>query len=67
VSEVRRAGNLARMGELRNSYKILVENAERKRPLESSRHRWKDNINIYLREIECGDEECIHRTQNRFH
>jgi hypothetical protein len=33
------------MAEMRNAYKILVENPGGKRPLEIPRRRWKDNIN----------------------
>jgi hypothetical protein len=40
------------MVEMRNAYKILVGNHEGKRSLRRSRHRWKDNIRMDLREIE---------------
>jgi hypothetical protein len=36
----------------RNAYRILVGKSERKRPLESPRHRWVDNTKMDLREIE---------------
>jgi hypothetical protein len=39
------------MGEKRNEYRELVGNPERKRPLGRRRHRWVDNIKIYLREM----------------
>jgi len=39
------------MGEMRNSYKILVENPEEKRSLERPRRRWKDNIRMDLRKM----------------
>jgi hypothetical protein len=45
------AGNVARMGEGRGVYRVLVERAEGKRPLRRPRHRWEDNINLNLREI----------------
>jgi len=38
------AGNVARMGEKRNVYVVVVGKAEGKRPLGRSRHTWKDNI-----------------------
>jgi hypothetical protein len=38
------------MGEIRNSYKILVGKPERKRPLGRPRRRWEDNIKMNLRE-----------------
>jgi hypothetical protein len=45
------AGHVARMGENRNVYRILVGKPEGKRPLRRPRHRWVDNIKIYLIEI----------------
>jgi hypothetical protein len=48
---IRWAGHVARMGEKRNAYKILVGNAEGKRPLGRPRRRWVDNIKMDLREI----------------
>jgi hypothetical protein len=44
-------GHVARMGEKRNAYRILVGNPEGKRPLERPRRRWEDNIEMDLREI----------------
>jgi hypothetical protein len=37
-----RAGHLACMREMRNSYNILVEKPEGKRPIGKTRRRWKD-------------------------
>jgi hypothetical protein len=48
---MRWAGHVARMGEKRNSYRILVGKPEGKRPLGRPRRRWVDNIKIGLREI----------------
>jgi hypothetical protein len=45
---MRWAGHVARMGEKRNSYKILVGKPEGKRPLERLGHRWEDNIKMDL-------------------
>jgi len=36
---------------MRNTYSILVRNAEGKRPLGRPRRRWKDNTRMDLREI----------------
>jgi hypothetical protein len=41
---LRWAGHVARMVEKRNAYRILVETAERKRPLGRHWRRWEDNI-----------------------
>jgi hypothetical protein len=40
------AGYVARMGETRNAYRILVGKPEKKRPLGRPKHRWVDNIKI---------------------
>jgi hypothetical protein len=39
---------------MRNTYKILVEKPEGKRPLGRPRRRWEDNIKMNLREIRFG-------------
>jgi hypothetical protein len=44
--------HVARMGDKRNAYRILVGNPEGKRPLGRPRRRWVDNIKMDLREIE---------------
>jgi hypothetical protein len=43
----------------RNTYRILVENPEGKRPLGRPRRRWMDNIKMDLREIGWGDMDWI--------
>jgi hypothetical protein len=48
---MRWAGYVARMGEKRNAYMILVRKPERKRPLGRPRRRWVDNIKMGLREM----------------
>jgi hypothetical protein len=49
---MRWAGHVARMGEIRNAYRILGGGKpEGKRPLGRTRRRWVDNINMGLREI----------------
>jgi hypothetical protein len=48
---MRWAGHVARMGEKRNSCRILVRKPEGKRPLGRPRRRWADNIKIDLRGI----------------
>jgi hypothetical protein len=44
-------GHVARKGEKRNAYRILVGKPEGRRPLGRPRRRWVDNIKIDLREI----------------
>jgi hypothetical protein len=48
---MRSAGHVARMGEGRSVYRILVGRSEGERPLGRPRCRWKDNIKLDLREI----------------
>jgi hypothetical protein len=45
---MRWAGHVARMGEKKNVYMLLVGKTERKRPLGRPRHRWIDNIKMDL-------------------
>jgi hypothetical protein len=47
---MRWAGHVARMGEERNVYKVLMGKPEGKRPLGSPRRRWEDGIRMDLRE-----------------
>jgi len=51
---MRWAGHVARMGEKRVVYRVLVEKPEGKRPLGRPRRRWEDNIEIDLEEAGCG-------------
>jgi hypothetical protein len=43
---VRWVGNVACMGEMRNTYNILVGKPKRKRPLGRLKHRWEDGIRM---------------------
>jgi hypothetical protein len=47
---MRWAGHVARMGEVRGAYNILVGKPEGRRPLGRPRRRWKDNIKLDLGE-----------------
>jgi hypothetical protein len=59
------AGHVARMGEERKLYKVLVGNPEGKRPLGRPRRRWKDWIRIDLNGIGCRGVEWIQLAQDR--
>ena len=48
------AGHMARMGEGRVVYRVLMGKPEGKRPMGRPRHRWVDNIRINLQEVGCG-------------
>ncbi|KAJ4439423.1 hypothetical protein ANN_07547 [Periplaneta americana] len=56
---LRWAGHVARMGEFRNAYRVLVGRPEGKRPLGRPRRRWEDNIKMYLREVGYDDGDWI--------
>jgi hypothetical protein len=43
---MRWAGHVARMGEKRNAYRLLLGKADGKRPLGRPRRRWVDNIRM---------------------
>jgi hypothetical protein len=50
LRRMRWVGHVARMGEGRGVYRILVEMPEGKRPLGRRRRRWEDIIKMDLRE-----------------
>jgi hypothetical protein len=56
---------VARTGEEKTVYKVLVEKPEGKRPLERPRRRWQDGIRMDLREIGWGSVERIQLAQDR--
>jgi hypothetical protein len=58
-------GHVARMGEKRNAYRILVGKPEGKRPLGRPRCRWLDNIKMDLREIGWDGVDWIDMAQDR--
>jgi hypothetical protein len=53
------------MGEKRNTYRILVEMSEGKKPLGRPRHRWVDNIKMDLREIGWNGMDWMDLAQDR--
>jgi hypothetical protein len=48
---MRWASHVARMGEKRNAYRLLVGKPEGKRPLGRPRRRWVDNTRMDLGEV----------------
>ncbi|KAJ4442236.1 hypothetical protein ANN_12102 [Periplaneta americana] len=62
---LRWAGHVARMGESRNAYRVLVGRPEGKRPLGRPRRRWEDNIRMDLREVGYDDRDWINLAQDR--
>ncbi|KAJ4441567.1 hypothetical protein ANN_11423 [Periplaneta americana] len=59
------AGHVARMGESRNAYRVLVGRPEGKRPLGRPGRRWEDNIKMDLREVGYDDRDWINLAQDR--
>jgi hypothetical protein len=53
-SRMRWAGHVARMGEGRGAYRILVGRPEGRRPLGRPRRRWEDYIKTELQEVGWG-------------
>jgi hypothetical protein len=51
---MRWAGHVARTGEERKVYRVLVRKLEGKRPLGRPRRRWENGIRMDLREIGWG-------------
>jgi len=62
---MRWAGHVARMGEERGVYRVLVGKPEGKRPMGRHRRRWVDNIMMGLQEVGCGYMDWIGLAQDR--
>ena len=62
---MRWAGHVARMGERRGVYRVLVGRCEGKRPLWRPRRSWEDNIKMDLQEKGCWGIDWILLAQVR--
>jgi hypothetical protein len=62
---MRWAGHVARMGEGRSFYRVLVGRSEGKKPLERPRRMWEDNIKMDLRDIGIDGANWIRLAQDR--
>ena len=62
---MRWAGHVARVGEGRGVYRVLVGKPDGKSLLGISRRRWEDNIKMDLQELGCGGMDWIELTQGR--
>jgi hypothetical protein len=62
---MRWAGHVARMGEGRGVYRILVGRPEGRRPLGCQRRRWEDNIKMDPREIRIDGANWIRLAQDK--
>ena len=56
---------MARVGEGRGVYRVLVEEPEGRRPLGRPRRRWVDNIRMDLQVVGCGYMNWIVLAQDR--
>jgi hypothetical protein len=63
---MRWTGHVARMGEKRNVYRLLIGKPEGRRPLGRPRCRWIDNIKIDLLEIGLSVVDWIGLAQDRY-
>jgi hypothetical protein len=61
---MRWAGHVARMGERRGVYTVLVGKPEGKRPLGRPKCRWEDNIKMDLQEVGCCGMDWIELDQD---
>ena len=59
------AGHVARMGEERGMYRVLVGKPEGRRPLGRPRRRWVDNIRTDVQEVGCVYMEWTGLAQDR--
>ena len=66
LRRMRWAGLVARMGERRGVYRVLVGKPEGKRPLGRPRGRWEDSITIDLQAMECEGMDWIELAQERY-
>jgi hypothetical protein len=64
--KMRWARHVARMGEGRGVYRVLIGRSEGKRPLRRPRRRLEDKINIDLRVIGIDGANWIRLAENRF-
>jgi hypothetical protein len=60
------AGHVARIGEMKNAYKILVGKPEGRRTFGRTKRRREDNIKTVLKNILCESVEWIRLAQDRY-
>jgi hypothetical protein len=58
-------GYVARVGERRGGYRVLMGRPEEKRPLGRPKHRWEDKIEMDFKDSGWGKVDCINLTQDR--
>jgi len=65
LRKMRWEGHVARMGERRDVYGVLVGKSEGKRPLGRPSPRWEDNIKMDFQEVGCGGMDWIELAEGR--
>ena len=58
--------HVARLGEDRGVYRVLVRKPKGRRPLGRPKRRWVDNIRMDLQEVGCGYIGWIGLAQDRY-
>jgi hypothetical protein len=62
---IRWVGQVARVEQRRDACMVLGEKPEGRTPLGRPRHRWEDDIKMYLQEVEWGGMDWIDRAQDK--
>ena len=62
---MRRVGHVARVGERRGVYRVLVGKPEGQMPFGRHRRRWEDNIRWIFRKYDVGGMDWIKLAQER--
>jgi len=62
---MRWAGHVARIGDRRGVFRVLVGKPEGKRPPGRTRRRWEGNTMMDLQEVGCGGMDGIELAQDR--
>jgi len=65
IEKTEMSGDVARMGERRGVYSVLVWKPEGKRPLAKPRRRWEDSIKMDLQEVGGVGVDWIELAQDR--
>jgi hypothetical protein len=62
---IRWVGHVARVGEERRVYRVLLGKPEERRPLGGPRRRWVDTVRMDVQEVGCGYMDWIGLAQDR--